>query len=125
MSLSSPMNMSTQRSSLLPGVVDAFVTPAVVADSRKVMAKARRRAVFRDAFDLLLLGMVDVLFLRWPHAHVPMFDRGDSLGLLLAVNAVLIAYLWLARAFPRWRARRVSATWTVAERTRLLNSLER
>ncbi len=111
--------------SLLPGVVDAFVTPVVVADSRRVIAKARRRAVFRDTFDLLLLGLVDVLFLRWPHAHVPMFGRGESLELLLALNVVLFAYLWFVRAFPRWKARRVSATWCAAERTRLLNSLVR
>ena len=77
----------------------------------------------RDAFDILLLAAVDVFFVRWPYARMPMFDRHDSLELLVGLNAVFLAYLWVARAFPRWRARRVAGTWCEAERVRLTNSL--
>ena len=107
------------RRSLLPGVRDAGTPPAVVIDSRVVVARARRRAAFRDVLDLVLLLCVDGLFLGWPRAHVPMLGRNDSLLLLLVLNATTIAFLWLARAIPRWRARRVAATWCAAERSRM------
>jgi hypothetical protein len=83
-----------------------------------VIARARRRAVLRDVLDLVLLLCVDGLFLGWPRAHVPMLGREDSLLLLLALNATMIAVLWLARSIPAWRARRVAASWCAAERTR-------
>ncbi|HEV2721198.1 MAG TPA: hypothetical protein VG323_14340 [Thermoanaerobaculia bacterium] len=106
------------RRSLLPGVRDAGTPPAVVIDSRAVVARARRRAAVRDVLDLVLLLCVDGLFLGWPRAHVPLLDRHDSLLALLALNSAMITYLWLSRAFPRWRARRVAATWCPAERAR-------
>jgi len=109
------------RHGLLPGVNDARTPPAVVFQSRKVMAKARRRAFARDVLDLLLLACVDGLFLRWPLAHVPGLDRGDSLLLLASINAMLVGYIWMARALPRWTARRVAATWCGAEQSRMFN----
>jgi len=107
------------RRSLLPGVRDAGTPPAVVIDSRAVIVRARRRAAVRDVLDLVLLFCVDGLFLGWPRAHVPMLDRTDSLAALLLLNAAMVAFVWLTRAFPRWRARRVAATWCAAERTRV------
>ena len=106
------------RHSLLPGVSDAGVPPPVVIDSRAVVARARRRAIIRDVIDLLLLVCVDGLFLRWNHAHVPFLDRHDSLLVLLGLNTMLVGYVWLARALPRWRARLVANTWCRAERER-------
>jgi len=50
---------------------------------------------------------------------------GSSLLMLAAMNLAMVGAIWLARAVPRWRARRVSATWCPAERTRLVNWLER
>ena len=108
------------RRSLLPGVRDAGTPPAVVIDSRAVIVRARRRAAVRDVLDLVLLLCVDGLFLRWPRAHVPMLGREDSLLALMALNFSLIAVLWLARAMPRWRARRVAATWSPSERRRFM-----
>ena len=113
------------RRSLLPGVSDAGVPPPVVIDSRAVVARARRRAIVRDVIDLLLLVCVDGLFLRWNHAHVPLLDRHDSLLVLLALNAMLIGYVWLVRALPRWTARRVASTWCLAERTRFFRTTAR
>jgi hypothetical protein len=106
------------RRSLLPGVSDVGVSPPVIIDSRVVVARARRRAIVRDVIDLSLLVSVDGLFLRWPLAHVPFLDRSDSLLVLLGLNAMLVGYMWLARAIPRWTARRVATTWRLAERAR-------
>jgi hypothetical protein len=103
---------------LLPGVSDAGAPPPVVIDSRVVVARARRRAIIRDVIDLLLLVGVDGLFLRWPLAHVPFLDRSDSLLVLLGLNAMLVCYVWLVRALPRWTARRVAMTWSLPERAR-------
>lgn len=107
------------RRSLLPGVRDAGTPPAVVIDSRAVISRARRRAAVRDVLDLVLLLCVDGLFLAWPRTHVPMLDRADSMLALFVLNAAMVAFLWLTRAMPRWRARRVAATWCAAERTRV------
>lgn len=113
------------RRTLLPGVSDAAVPPPVVIDSRVVVARARRRAIVRDTVDFLLLVCVDGLFLRWPGAHVPFLDRGDSLTVVVGLNVMLIAYLWLARSIPRWTARRVATTWSLAERTRFFRTAAR
>jgi hypothetical protein len=107
------------RRSLLPGVRDAGTPPAVVLDSRAVIARARRRAAVRDVLDLVLLLCVDGLFLGWPRTHVPLLGRDDSLLALLVLNAATIAFVWLTRALPRWRARRVATTWCAAERSRV------
>jgi hypothetical protein len=104
------------RRELLPGVSHAESPPHVVFHSRAVVVRARRRALLRDVLDLALLVAVDVLFVRYSHTHVPFLDRHDSLTILLFLNAALIAYVWFARALPRWRARRVAATWNADER---------
>ena len=108
------------RQQLLPGVAETAAPPNVVFRSQPVIRRARRRAMLRDTVDLFLLAGVDGLFLHWPRAHVPAFDRGDSMLLLAAVNAAMIAAIWLARALPRWTARRVASTWCPAERSRLV-----
>ena len=105
----------------LPGVLDSSVPPPVVIDSRKVIRRARRRATFRDVVDLLILGFVDALFVQWPTAHVPALGREGSLLVLALVNLTMFATMWLTRAVPRWKARRVAATWRPAERRRVLN----
>lgn len=108
---------------LLPGVSEEIPPPVIIYESLPVVRRARRRALARDVFDLLLLIAVDALFIRWPEARVPMLDRLQSLQLLVAVNVILLGYLWACRAFPRWRARRVAATWDTTERERLTTSL--
>ena len=45
-------------------------------------------------------------------------DRRESLLLLLLANLALVAYVWLSRSIPRWRARRLASTWSPAERSR-------
>lgn len=106
------------RSSLLPGIMEQTTPPRVVFESRRVVMSARRRAAFRDVLDLLLLATVDALFMQWPHAHVPLLDREQSVVLLLIANIVCVAWMAWARSLPRWRARRVASTWCAAERNR-------
>ncbi|MGH9419147.1 MAG: hypothetical protein ACRD3J_04175 [Thermoanaerobaculia bacterium] len=113
------------RRTLLPGVSDAGAPPPVNTDSRAVVARARLRAIVRDVIDLLLLVCVDGLFLRWPLAHVPLLDRHDSLLVLVVLNALLLVYLWLTRSLPRWTARRVATTWSLAERARFFRHSSR
>jgi hypothetical protein len=110
------------RRNLLPGVSQPGSHPDVVFQSSPVVNSARRRAAIRDVFDLLLLACVDGLFLRWPHAHIPTLDRATTMLVLAAVNVLLIAYLWSARAVPRWRARRLASTWSTTERDRFVRS---
>jgi hypothetical protein len=108
------------RRTLLPGVTESGAAPDVVFESRRVIASARRRAVIHDVFDIVLLAIVDGLFLRWPHAHVPMLGRGGTMLVLLVANALVIAYVWYSRAVPRWRAKRLAATWSATERDRFV-----
>jgi hypothetical protein len=103
---------------LLPGVSAQHTEPVVVTQSQRVIRSARRRAALRDVLDLLLLATVDLFVLRWPRAHVPFLDRHESLLLLAAANAMLIAYVWLARRVPRWNARRIAGTWCLTEKAR-------
>ena len=103
---------------LLPGVANAGAPPAIVFESRRVIARARRGAALRDALDLALLGSVDGLFLGWPRTHIPLLDRHESLLILGAVNLGMIAFLYLSRTLPAWRARRMASTWCPAEKRR-------
>ena len=91
----------------------------VVCDSRRVVARARRVAMARDAAQVVLLAGVDWLFSNWPSTHIPLLSRSDSLVVLGIVNMLTIAHLWLVRAFPRWNTRRIATTWCARERQRL------
>jgi len=107
-----------EHEALLPGVSPEACPPAVVFDSREAIRRARIRAAVIDGVQVALLAGVDWLFLHFPHTHVPFMDRGHSLAILAGMNVLLLACLALARRLPRWRARRVSGTWTAAERSR-------
>ena len=106
------------RPQLLPGVESAGAPPRIVFRSESVIKRARIRAAIRDSADLLLLLVVDALFIHWPLAHVPLLGRQDSVAVLLGLNVLIIAYVWLSRRVPQWRARRVSSTWCGVERAR-------
>ena len=106
------------RRDLLPGVRTESCPPRVVSDSRREIVRARRRAVACDIAQLVLLGGVDWLFLRWPYAHVPMVDRNDSVFILAGLHALVITQMVVTRAFPRWSARRIATTWCLRERAR-------
>ena len=109
------------RRDLLPGVSPDGTDPNIVFQSRPVIASARRRAGLRDLFDLLLLAGVDALFIRWSHAHIPLLDRAETMLVLAIVNIALGVYVWSVRTLPRWRARRLAATWSANERNRFFS----
>jgi hypothetical protein len=88
----------------------------VVCDSRRVVARARRVAMARDAAQVVLLAGVDWLFSNWPSTHIPLLSRSDSLVVLGIANIGIVAHLWLMRALPKWSTRRIAATWCERER---------
>ena len=108
------------KNELLPGVSTSSCPPRVACDAHDAIKRARRRAWIRDGVQLTLLAGVDYLFVHWPESRLPFLDRGSSLAMLRGVNLALIGHLWLARALPKWSARRVAATWSRREREKFL-----
>jgi hypothetical protein len=104
------------RKDLLPGISADDCPPVAVFDSRRAINRARFRAVLRDAAQLLLLVGVDWLFVRWPYAHVPSFDRAHSVLIVALLNAAVLTHVAVTRAFPRWSAQRIARTWCLSER---------
>lgn len=96
------------------------MAPAVVCDAKSEIARARRLALGRDILLIVVLLAVDFLFIRWPATHVPLLDRVESLTLMRALNLLVFAQIWVARALPRWRARRIASTWCPSERKRFI-----
>lgn len=90
----------------------------MVCDAREAIRLARRRAIVRDVLAVILLAAVDYLFAHFPSTHVPGLDRRQSLTLLGAMNGAMLVHLWLARALPRWTARRIAGTWCRTEQQR-------
>lgn len=106
------------RPSLLPGVSGDRALPAVRCDARSEIRRARRLALVRDGLQLALVLAVDLLFITWPGAHLPLLSRESSLELLQLVNLVAVGGVVISRAMPRWAARRVASTWCRREQTR-------
>ena len=113
------------RAELLPGVSADTCPPRVACDARAAIRRARRRAIVQDVLQLALLAALDWLFIRWPASHVPGLDRYDSLAVVGALNGAALTWLWLARAMPRWTARRIASTWCSAERLRFFSAERR
>ena len=103
---------------LLPGVTVTSCPPDVVCDAFEEVRKARRRALVRDGLQITLIAAVDYLFAHWADSRLPFADRTASLAILRALNALIIADIWLTRALPRWSARRIASTWCRSERAR-------
>ncbi len=110
------------RRDLLPGVQTETCPPVPVFDSRREIVRARRRAAICDTAQLVFLGGVDWMFLRWPYAHVPMFDRYNSVLILAALHALVLTQMIMTRTFPRWSARRIATTWCLRERARFFQT---
>jgi hypothetical protein len=110
------------RRDLLPGVNVVECPPRVVFDSRRAIRRARRRAAFRDAAQLILLAGVDYLFMHWPLTHIPDLGRDRSVLIVATLNSLILTHVMVSRIFPRWSARRIAATWCSAERSRFFRS---
>jgi hypothetical protein len=104
------------RRELLPGVTADSCPPAVVCDAHAAIRKARRRAIARDVAQIVLIACIDYLFVRWPESHIPGLNRLQSFIALEAINALILADIWITRALPAWTARRIAATWSRSER---------
>ncbi|HVR41902.1 MAG TPA: hypothetical protein VMS56_00540 [Thermoanaerobaculia bacterium] len=104
---------------LLPGVEGPRRRPAVeAADLRFDIESMRRRHAVEDLLDCALIVVIDLVFLLWAEARLPLLDRDGTLVILLAANALIVAGYVKTRLIPRWRARRIAATWSVEERSR-------
>lgn len=103
---------------LLPGVRPDRCPPAILLDSRREIARARRWAAARDIANLFFLGAVDYVFLYWPSSHITLLDREQSLLVVAATNGVVLTHMMLSRVFPKWSAKRIATTWCLAERAR-------
>ena len=101
---------------LLPGVSTTSCPPRVVCDAHAEIRRARRRVWVRDGVQLALLLAVDWLFVHWPDSRIPFADRNTSLAFLRGANVMILGHLWLARAMPKWTAKRIAATWSRSER---------
>jgi hypothetical protein len=105
---------------LLPGVSTTSCPPRVACDAHAAIRAARRRAWIRDGLQFSLLLAVDYLFVYWPDSRMPFMERSTSLAFLRGVNIALVGHLWLARALPKWWAKRIATTWSRAEREKFL-----
>jgi len=103
---------------LLPGVLAGKPLRPVIIDGSREIRRARVRAGLRDLLDLSALLVVDYLFVKWPHTHVPFLTRHDSLIILVTANFLFVCWALIARNLPRWRAHRIASTWSSKERTR-------
>lgn len=106
------------KNDLLPGVSRTACAPRVVCDAHRAIRNARRRVWVRDGLQLSLLVLVDFLFVYWPESRMPFMERHTSMTFLRAMNVAIVGHLWLARALPKWYARRIAATWCRSERER-------
>lgn len=113
------------RHDLLPGVTVADCPPRVVFDSKRAIRRARFRATLRDGVQVILLGAVDYLFMRWPLTHIPELDRDRSVLIVATLNSLILTHVMVSRIFPRWSARRIASTWCAAERSRFFRSQAR
>ena len=103
---------------LLPGVRPDECPPRVVVTSRREISRARLRATLRDVAQILLLLGIDYFFTQWPSTHIPRLSREHTLLVVLALNSAVVTHVILSRLMPKWTARRIAATWCLAERAR-------
>lgn len=103
---------------LLPGVEGPEPRRVTAADFERDLLAARRRTAAEELLDCAMLILINVMFLMWPHAEIPLLDRQGTLVLLLLVDFGFVAAYVHARFVPRYRARRIATSWSAAERAR-------
>lgn len=111
--------MQRRQAPLLPGTRGRETTPPRgLWHERDAVVQARKRADIRDIADLALLLAIDVLYVGWPAVHLPFVDRESTRLLLVTVHLLFAAWCIATRVIPRWRARRIAATWSSGEQRR-------
>ncbi|MGH9457947.1 MAG: hypothetical protein ACRD2J_09950 [Thermoanaerobaculia bacterium] len=108
-----------RQNDLLPGVEGPPSRRNTTAgELERSLLTSRRRAAVDDLVDSSMLILINLMFLLWPSAEVPLLDRDGTLALLLLVDAAAIAGWFRTRVLPVLRARRIAGTWSEAERAR-------
>jgi hypothetical protein len=111
-----------ERSDLLPGVSPDPCPPAVVADTRSEIRRARLRATLRDIAQITLLAGIDYFFFNWPLTHIPFVSRSTSALVVALLNATILTHVIMVRTFPKLAAKRIAGTWCLAERARFFQT---
>jgi hypothetical protein len=115
-----PSGSGAREHERLPGVSGPeSVTPVRRVEAALPVRKARRAANLKDLVDAILLIAVDVLVVKWPAAHIPGLSRHSSFIVLIWTNVAFLAIWYLARIWPRMRARRIAASWNQREQNHL------
>ena len=103
---------------LLPGVVPPSRAAFDAAEVRKTVEQARQRAAIEDLLDFVVLIVINLTFLLWPNAHIPMLGRDGTTFVLLLANFAAVWSYTKTRIVPRIQARRIAGSWSAAERAR-------
>lgn len=103
---------------LLPGVEGPAPPRASAGDFGRDVSLARRHAAFEEILDLAVLIVVNLVFLLWERSQLPFLGRDLTLVILVCANAFAVAGYLRTRIAPRFRARRMAATWSADERAR-------
>ncbi|HUO83905.1 MAG TPA: hypothetical protein VM534_02225 [Thermoanaerobaculia bacterium] len=100
---------------LLPGVRrPRRNSPAGIVD----VQQSRNRADLSDLVDLMILIVINLFFMQWENARLPLVSRDVSLVALLATNAFYVWGWFRSRILPLWRTRRIVSTWCSEEKSR-------
>lgn len=103
---------------LLPGVVPPSRAAFDASAVRKSVEQARQRAAVEDLLDFVVLIVVNLTFLLWPNAHIPVVGRDGTTLVLLLANAAAVWGYTKTRILPRIQARRIAGSWSADERAR-------
>ncbi|HEU5162526.1 MAG TPA: hypothetical protein VFV54_05235 [Thermoanaerobaculia bacterium] len=105
-------------SNLIPGVEGPRHSAVNARQLEIERQRARRRESVEELLDCAVLIVVNLVFLLWSEAKVPFLDRDTTMIVLLLANLFTIGSYVRSRVLPRWKARRIAATWSAAERER-------
>ncbi|MFN2442772.1 MAG: hypothetical protein ABR517_08820 [Thermoanaerobaculia bacterium] len=111
--------MSARYEDLLPGVEGPPLNGFRAEEIRQELRTARNRAAVEDLLDCAVLIVVNLTFLLWPNAQIPFLGRDATLFVLLAVNAFTVVSYVRHRLYPRWKASRISRSWSEGEKKRI------
>lgn len=75
-----------------------------------------------DLVDLMILIVINLFFMQWEQARIPLLTRDLSLAILLGTNAVYVVGWFRNRVLPVWRARRIASSWQPDEKERFRQS---
>jgi hypothetical protein len=109
--------VSSRDPALLPGVRGReVVPPKPVFNANQQIEAARKRAAIRDGIDIAVLLIVDIFYLSWPAARIPFLSRDTTMWVLVALHALVVLSWFRSRLYAKWRASRISSTWSDGER---------